>query len=109
MENSKTLLCFTELGLSEAYLRYKWNANTFAAWCRNKGAYKTKTRGYYNWNAEFLEPVIKDVTEVWHSFHEDLITSREKCISILAGMVDSIPEDLKGEQLKITPANLRDQ
>ncbi|KAM0805279.1 hypothetical protein BDR22DRAFT_969026 [Usnea florida] len=72
----------------------EWHSSTFAAWCRNDGAHKTKARSYMSWNAELLGPVTKDLTRAWQLFDDGVAIANENCFMALVAFVDGIGEDL---------------
>ena len=78
----------------------KWHSSTFAAWCRNDGAHKTKARSYTSWNAELLGPVTKDLARAWQLFDDGVATANENCFTSLVALVDGIGEDLAGKRLR---------
>ena len=80
--------------------RVQWHHSTFAAWCRNDGAYKTKARPYMSWNAELLGPVNKDLARAWQLFDDGVSTANENCFTALIALVDGIGKDLAGKRLR---------
>jgi len=69
---------------------------SFNAWCKKYGVHKTQKYPYRNWNTELLEPIAKDIVEVWQAFDNNLAGRKDVCLNSLYGLIDSIRRDLKG-------------
>ena len=70
---------------------------TFGAWCRKNGAHTTKKQAYRNWNAELLEPVVREVPEIWKLFDENVDRTKESCSLALEAMLDNVRNNLQGQ------------
>jgi Dynamin family len=63
--------CTAALNKAEAHS--KWHNSSYAAWCRHSGEYKTKSRGYINWNDEMIQKLRMELQEPIDGFKEDIL------------------------------------
>ncbi|KAL8640970.1 MAG: hypothetical protein Q9228_002174 [Teloschistes exilis] len=45
-------------------------STTFRTWCNYKGSHGTRACPKWNWNADFLKPVVEDMGKAWQDFDE---------------------------------------
>ena len=70
---------------------------TFGAWCRRNGAHTTKKQAYRNWNAELLEPVVREVPGIWNLFDENVERTKGSCFLALGALLDNVRNNLQGQ------------
>ena len=70
---------------------------TFGAWCRRNGVHVTRKQRYRNWNAELLEPIMREVPEIWKLFDENVERSTDNCALALEAMLDDVRNNLQGQ------------
>ena len=78
---------------------------TLAAKCRRGGIYKPKGKALHSWNDDLLVPVREDITQPWKAFDEEVGQCTEEFKAKLWGMIDGIPEDMRGER-SVSPSKL---
>ena len=67
-----------------------------AAKCRRYGAWEPHGKLYHSWNADLLDPVIKDLSNPWQDFDTEVMGCNEKLATKLEALLDGVREELRG-------------
>lgn len=71
-------------------------STTFRTWCKYDGNHATKACPHWNWNAEFLKPVMEDMGQAWQDFDEACVQTYKHCLAELLGLLNGIRGELSG-------------
>ncbi|KAI4253029.1 MAG: hypothetical protein LQ352_003952 [Teloschistes flavicans] len=69
-------------------------STTFRTWCKYDGNHATKACPHWNWNAEFLKPVMEDMGQAWQDFDEACVQTYKHCLAELLGLLNGIRGEL---------------
>ncbi|KAL8823400.1 MAG: hypothetical protein Q9191_005893 [Dirinaria sp. TL-2023a] len=72
-----------------------YKASAFKEWCMKDGAHATKIEPFASWNAQFLKPVVDDLTKEFarHDATMDMLVGQ--CSTGLCELVNKIRNDIK--------------
>ncbi|KAL8829118.1 MAG: hypothetical protein Q9170_006308 [Blastenia crenularia] len=78
---------------------------TYRAWCNHRGHHSTRKYPNWDWNLEFLQPVLKDVQTPWQTFDKSCDDASQHCFVALAKLLDGIREGLSSmDDVTVVPA-----
>jgi Dynamin family len=65
----------------EALKYHSWHSRSYNAWCQKSGEYKTKTRGYVNWNQDIIWKLRTEVGPSLDDFKGEVLDIFDKGIN----------------------------
>lgn len=80
-------------------MKQNTRSTTFRTWCNYKGNYGTKNCPKWNWNKDFLKPVVEDMGKAWQDFDEACDQTYGQCLEDLLGLLNGIRGELSGKYL----------